>query len=89
MTVGPPPNGEVLKTAHVTGLVFPGAKKEPRLGIYAVSSRSTPEREMCREEGHGRQDSEAELGNEAALVDIDRSPYGERSPVAEGLSRRS
>src|SRR5437870_12701849 len=46
MTVRSPPDGEVLKTADVTGLVFiPGAKKKPRLGIYAISSGRTPERE--------------------------------------------
>src|SRR5260370_42405358 len=62
MTVRPPPDGEVLKTAHVTGLVFiPGAKKNRRLGIYAVTSGRTPEREGCRADGTGRGDSETEV----------------------------
>jgi hypothetical protein len=48
MTVRLPPNGEVLKTAHVAGLAFiPGAKKKPRLGIYAVSGGHPPERECA------------------------------------------
>src|SRR5262249_45163454 len=48
MTLRLPPDGEVVKTACVTGFVFiPGAKQKPRMGIYVVSSGCTPEREVC------------------------------------------
>jgi hypothetical protein len=60
MTVRPPTDGEVLKAAHVTGLVFiPRAQKKPGLGIYAISSGRTPEREVCSENGDGRRDRAA------------------------------
>jgi hypothetical protein len=69
MTICPPPDGEVLEAAHVTGLVsIPGSKKKARLGIGAISRECTKKREVCREDGNCRRYGETEFRIEHGRV---------------------